>query len=393
MFLLAGSFGIAGAASAPPNPPPAVCMDGKCVSTPGTSSAGDARVIKWHPGVYVNPGNQKCDAAATADNLSTIEQIGDNPNVQGIHIQWKWNCLEGATPGDYSAGFARIDAYLDRLAAHGKRLILGIWPMDYGNCDDNNSSGGVYSHPSAPEYVKAHGGGADGWISYCAPNRLYTAQMWNPQVMDRLIALSRAYAARYDSNPLVEMFSLHDESVGLLGNAADGFTWAAAVTQWRRYTAASVAAWSHTQVMSPINFYDSDATIRAEYSTNYGPGLIFGTCDTLLDSVRKVPGTLVFRGLNSQGAPQAGARDYRAVYKNWFTKIVGGQSLYQSQTPEQTWDYAYNTMHSTYIVWYRIHYNSGWPTLEWDKVWPFISAGNSPVYSTECPPGWTCNTQ
>jgi len=382
------------AAGAAPSPPPKVCLDDvKCASTAATVSSASG--IKWHPGIYVFPGNYKCDSTARADDFATIDQIANNPNIKGIYFHWEWSCFEGDTPADYSAGFSRIDAYVAKLAPLGKKLMFGLWPMQWGSCTSANSTNGFPNsgYVRLPAYIR----NTQGWVSYCTPDqRIYTAALWNSALMDRIIALSAAYAARYDSNPTVEMFEPHEESAGLSGQGAADFSWPVAQSQWDRFYAAAASQWTHTLIRNSLNWAGDNSWIRSEFDNKSRPGIIFGGADSIPESIFQVQANYIFRGLNpgnpanTSGTAHSGWTDLRGTHP-WLSEVQGGE-IYGSATAQQLQDYAYNTMHMSYAIWMRQRWD-GETSRYWATVWPLISTGNAPVYSTACPKSWTCNTK
>jgi hypothetical protein len=224
---------------------------------------------------------------------------------------------------------------------------------------------------------------------------LYTIAFWNPAAVDRIIALSAAYAARYDSNPKVEMWQPHEETAGLVGDASAGFSWAAALAQWRRLYAALATQWTHTLIREGVNFMDSPGSLRYDMDHLHRPGLIFGGADSMPETVRTIDANYAFRGLDvgttssPAGRPHTGWTDLRGIYP-WLAFINAGE-IYGTATPQQEQTYAHDTMHDSYLVWMRESWD-GVPARYWPNVLPYIASGSTPVYTTACPTGWTCNT-
>src|ERR1700742_2165325 len=108
---------IAGAATTP-KPPATICIGSNCATAPAVS--GD---IKWTPGFYVSIKDPGWDQATA---YSVLDQTGSNANVKGIQVMFRWADLEGATAGDYSKGFAAIDALLSKMGSekNQKHLIF-----------------------------------------------------------------------------------------------------------------------------------------------------------------------------------------------------------------------------------------------------------------------------
>ena len=251
------------------------CMLSVMAFAHGVPSAA-SNSIKWHPGHYMwlDP-NHSSDAI----RFAAIDGIGNETNVQGIQLIVKWALLEGPTKGDYSKGFAFIDSHLVKLGSVGtpKRLILQVADRAFGS--------GIPSPASAastlPSYLftSEYNGG------YVTPDSGQTwsgslvlaARVWEQPVMDRLIALSQAYAARYDQHPLFEMFGMSETALGVVGNGNSASSYS---TQIKRWYAASKAAWVHTQLRQNANYLGSDAQMSDLINTtSLGGGVAVGGPD------------------------------------------------------------------------------------------------------------------
>lgn len=371
-----------------PNPPSSICIDdGGCVTTPVQSENG----IKWHPGVYIGMATNKCDSNSIAEYNSLIDSISSDTLINGVQIKLSWSCLEGDTAGDYTAGFAIVDALISRLGklAVPKRLMLQVLPYAYGTC-----SQGQDGKPPAtgsiliPAYIR----NASGWVDWCynegAGPRRYTIALWNSAVADRLVALSAAYGKRYNSNPRFEMFRFSEETASLTGTSATNFSIGAAETQWKRIVNAAAAHWPNTLVRNPINYFGSDSVTRSFYDVSIRSGMAFGGPDTTPFATRNITGNRTYVGQNSSGTQLwTNLRDTSP----WVAEIQFGTAIYGTLTLQQLYDNAYSVFHPEYFVWF---------TNAWDGVTArystpmlaFIRAGSSRVYSTACPAGWTCDT-
>ena len=305
------------AASSPlPAPPATLCVNGKCTATT-TSSTG----IKWHPGVIWNSSQLTPANAANASgsqvqaDFALLDSVGSNAGVAGLELYADWSVLEGNTAGDYTAGFALIDAYLAKMASepNPKHMILVINSYQYGSCNGSVPT----SFPALPAYFSGVDIGANSMIDVCTggvanSSRVYTAAIWNPVVTARLIALSAAYAARYNSNPNFEMIQPIDETAQYLGNAPNpspgaaaigtvdsGFTFGASVTQAQALYAAMKQQWTQTLVRVPANYLPDyqDSSMEAWLTSiisnyNNGRGLIVGGGDTVPEpTIRSQPTT------------------------------------------------------------------------------------------------------
>lgn len=153
--------------------------------------------LKFNPGHYVQITTWSTPWVNQGDRFAHYDTLAAEPNIKGVVLfDRDWGLWEGNTPGDYSAGFSRMDAEIAKLKSVGLRVFLRLWPWrNTGLTSSTPPSGFV------PTYLQTstYGGGAirnaSAWI--------YTAN-WNTPCMDRYIALMDAYGSRYDSDPYVE---------------------------------------------------------------------------------------------------------------------------------------------------------------------------------------------
>lgn len=355
-------------------------------STAATVPDLASNAIKWHPGVYIDPSDRKCSSTSITKIRNGIAGIANDitSEIAGIKIRLHWSCLEGDTAGDYSAGFAIIDDALSRLGALAvpKRLILEFHGYAYGTCPQGqNGSPPTSGSVLLPQYIRD-----TGLVAYCHGNRIYTPHYWNPTITDRWIALSAAYAARYDTNPRFEMFQIQEETAVMDGSAPT-FSLSAALTQWKRMITATQSQWTHTITRNPINYFGSDSQNRDLYDTSVRPGMVYGGPDAPPFAQRNISGNRQYLGQTSAGVQTwTSLRDTSP----FVAEVQFGTSIYGTLTLQQLYDNMYSVFRPRYIVWYH---------NDWDGVtarytapmYTFVRAGSSPVYSTACPTGWTCD--
>jgi len=385
-FSTAAPLPVLAAAAAPP-PPTNVCVNAQCAPATGGSGSGG---IKWHPGHYVwlDPHTSQ------AIQFTQLDALSSETTVQGIELQVNWSSLEGATAGDYSAGFALVDAYLAKLGSLKvpKRLMLAVGERSFGTPAAAGTDCADAAHRLLPAYLsKFSDGGCALALPGAAGSLSVTARFWEPEVMDRLIALSEAYAQRYDQNPLFEMFVGNGETA-VAAPPGSGFTTNAYLAQLKRWFDASEKVWLHTQLRLAANYFGSDAQILdlMTYASANG-GVIIGGPDPELPLpviTRTVQANEVFR------AAEGGGKDFRGVVP-WLGEVQGmGLGVKFTQTPAQIYEYQSNVMHASYLVWYRNTYLGG-PAQMWNTgILPFIQSVQGKVYGAECPAIYQkrCNT-
>lgn len=375
---------VAGSAAEKPPSPNSVCVNGKCVQVASAPPAGGSAAtagIKWHPGhyVFIDPHTSQ------ANQLAALDALSSEASVEGIELLVNWKNLEGATAGDYSNGFAMVDAFLAKLGSLKvpKRLILGVNERSFGKAPPAGTDCADAASGVLPAYLASF---SDGGCVIAAPGAAgslaVSARFWEPAVMDRLIALSQAYAQRYDQNPLFEMFMGNGETA-VAAPPGSNFTTAAYITQLKRWFDASEKVWPHTQLRLAANYLGSDAQMLDLMSYASGnSGVIIGGPDPELplpDITRKVQANEIFR------AAQGGGTDFRGTVP-WVAEVQGlGLGLQFTQLPSDIYSYQTNTMHASYLIWYMNAYLGG-PAQMWSTgILPFIQSIHGKVGYADCP--------
>jgi hypothetical protein len=375
------------AALSNPLPPTHVCVNGKCSSTiaPGAGSAG----IKWHPGHYVwlDPHTSQ------AVQFAAIDALSSETTVQGIELDVNWASLEGSTPGDYSNGFALVDAYLAKLASLKvpKRLILGVGERSFGTPPAAGTTCADAASRLLPSYLASlPSGGCAIALPGAAGSLSVTARFWDADVMDRLIMLSQAYAQRYDANPLFEMFIGNGETA-VAAPPGSNFDAGAYYVQLKRWFDASEKVWAHTQLRLAANYGGSNAQMLdlINYATANG-GVIVGGPDPELplpNITRLVQANQIFQG--ATGGP-----DLRGALP-WVGEVQSyGLGTKFTQLPSDLFTYYSNTMHASYMIWMRNTWLGGAPQMWSSGILPFIQSVQGKVKWADCPAAYQqrCNT-
>jgi hypothetical protein len=386
---------LAGAATTVPKPPATICVGANCVSGPVVPGN-----IKWHPGHYVWVSGPGFPSRVQASTYALLNATANNSNLAGIQIIFKWADLEGATAGDYSAGFAMMDALLAKLAAlpHPKRLMISVIERSFGTANGGQPNGlipqYVINMPSGVAVAQTGSNWSGGLNAI--------ARLDNPAVMDRLIALAQAYGKRYDSNPLVEMYGPMDESA--VGGGA-GINASAYVTQMQRLYAATSQAWPSTLVRWRLNFAPADSADQTMLSllafAKTLPNSAIGGPDPEvplpIDSasypsgVRVIQANMVFRGLQSSShAVIPKYEDLRAKMP-WVGEYQGAPRIGAGNVlPNDFGSYEINVMHASHIVyiyntWTPYNTSSSDPH-KWAAQLAYIDSVNGQTYAGVTPP-------
>ena len=142
----------------------------------------------WYPGYYV---------LNNVDSAATKQLILDDPRVEpftGVQFRYHWAASERRR-GDYSPGFAALDADLQRVAAKGKKLMVMLMYKKF-----NGTS-------AVPAYLGDRRGA---WCSGSSCGELTTgsgtslALLWNHVVERRLKAWITAMARHLSESPYLD---------------------------------------------------------------------------------------------------------------------------------------------------------------------------------------------
>lgn len=267
LFLFLSAFGAAEAST--PQPPPSVCVDAACVTTSkDTSSTKGA--IKFNPGHYLYTDKLLNSTSVISTIISQINsQVCPYPEVTGMQVHITWAVLE-PTQGGYSSGFTVVDQLYNALAACGKRLMLVVHERSWGSFSTNSivpaylqtstygavQSAGTCVSGTASGYRKGGIVVANGSACTFSSGLSIYPVLWEATVMDRLIALSKAYGARYNSSsyPYFEMFSPTEELAGSVPSDPFGFSTSSLITQMQRLYTATRDAWPNTALRMKANY-------------------------------------------------------------------------------------------------------------------------------------------
>ncbi len=159
-------------------------------TTPDTSG----KRLKYNPGHYV--------AMTAWDSRATMIQAMQ-PGVRGVHKRYLWKDLEPRS-GVYD--FSAIAADLQIVADHGRQLVVII--------EDKTFQGGK-PLPAYLDRMNLHNQGGG-----------FTAKRWDPLVITRMAALTKAMGARFDSHPNFEGVALQESAPSLADQVlnSNGYT-------------------------------------------------------------------------------------------------------------------------------------------------------------------------
>jgi hypothetical protein len=336
-----------------PKPPSSLCIDNSCSATPEPPTSG----MKWHPGHYMLVYRGDSHDTVMSER---IPEICAEPALKGLQFRAKWFDLE-TTRGQYD--FRKIDDMYAALAACGKSLVVEVWAVGF----NTSSKDGI-----VPSYILSdaeYNGGV------AQTNTGYIARLWEAPVMDRLIALYSAMAARFDSKPNFEAIVFTETATS---GVADGYTATAWVTQLKRAIVAMKSVWASTNIVVFNNFIQGATTSQL---SEVFASLLSNRAGTGAPDVLPPPhtpsGEAIYRG-ETGGADLRG--DMPAMFAVQPPALGGKEGTY---TPKQLYDHCVGTNACSHMFWIR-NTNSGGPEQMWDSgILPFLRS--NPRTRETCP--------
>jgi len=379
-------------AASEPKPPTNICINDVCSQTKAPTGA----YIKWNPGHYTWLGGLDLTDGTMNSWFSKIDGFCSNANIKGIQIYTTWAALE-PTPGSYSAAFIKLDKLMAKLASCKKKVMMGIDEREYGAVANAGTSPSPASYDWIyPPYLtrdSKYGTGAlkgvvfqvdREWVS----SMKSTPRLWDPVVMDRLIALVKALGARYNANPAVEQFYIETISMPDGPLNADGATYDQFYNQYKRLLGAASAAWPNTIVHTKADWvknatYAKDFIAYCLSLPNCGMGQ--NDPEFPLPNVegqKTYNGNLIstiFRGLE-------GGTDHRGKI-SWTSEVeqMGLGDRGYTYTPAQLYEFWMEHQQGQHILWLYNDYMGGTAQRWSTGILPFINSVKGKVYSTACP--------
>jgi hypothetical protein len=244
-----------------PNPPPQICVNGQCTTSPTSpppAPTGGGGHIKWNPGHYMASGGVVRGGASSSFMQWELPNLNNQDAIIGYRMMITWGALE-PTPGNYD--FSVIDATLAQLKTaynKPKHLVIMLWLYGQWQLGGNNDGNIIPTYIlQNPIYGPSPVSGSYGWWGVHnngASTGLYAPALYTQPVMDRLIALVQALGRHLDGDPYFEgLFIQEDAAVmqaaGAGGSSDPRYSDGAWVTQLERLLSASTAALPHTSVL------------------------------------------------------------------------------------------------------------------------------------------------
>jgi hypothetical protein len=344
--------------------------------------------LKWHPGHYVWLSGSVLTAAAVTNFKNQIIAIGNNPNIKGYQITTAWASLEGPTLGAYTAGINALKDIIATAKLYSKRIILMIKDATYGSVSgpSTNSDGWAWLIPKYIMEDSQYGGSAVPYGIAQPPQGVTwsgglvcVSRNWTQVVMDRIIALSNAYAVAFDNDPNFEMIGMGETSMGVVGN---GFSGTGLVGQLQRWLTACTASWPHTQKRIVANYVSGSDALMLQL---FNHGLSLGQCavggpDPEVSppnfTLRSIQANRLFRNRDGGGFDYRGTMPWVSEIQEFTSSVAASGYVWPTNGFNLWYDYCMNLMHAQYMIWLK--------GARWTEMLAQINLTPN-MYNTVCP--------
>jgi hypothetical protein len=310
-------------------------------SSPGGDAAG-ARGLKYNPGHYI--------AMTAWDGRATMIQAMQ-PGVRGIHKRYLWKDLEPRS-GVYD--FSGIAADLQIVADHGRQLVVII--------EDKTFQGGK----PLPAYLdrmnlRNQGGG-------------FTAKRWDPLVITRMAALTRAMGARFDGHANFEGIAFQESAPSLSDQVlnANGYTAEKYRDALAQVLINARAHFPSSQVFWYMNFLPrNQGYIRQVANRVAAHGIVMGGPDVLPDD-----GALVTMSYPYYPEFKGRLKLFASMqYDSYAHRRKGAGTRYW--TMPEMFRYARDRLHANYVFWTRQPKPQYQGSYDWTHALPVIRSNPS----------------
>jgi hypothetical protein len=209
---------------------------------------------KWNPGHYIktqgNPTNFDTAGYWSGVQSTISNRVNDIPELKGAFVAIAPGMVNTA-PGTYD--WSDLDATLAQLKTDSKRIIIDLTWKSF-----NDATPGLHAPPDLSAEIEPTG---TGWIW----------AVWRESNMDRLIEIYEAMAARYDSDPNVELITSAETAPSFSGSQPADYSVSKYIVQLKRlYTACSIAfretIWAPN--MNSLGGDDMDELFEHMYQTS-----------------------------------------------------------------------------------------------------------------------------
>lgn len=300
--------------------------------------------FKYAPGHYLMFDSGSGGGTA-AEKQTLMGTFANETNLVGFYLKERWKNLEGNTQGDYTAGFALIDSYLNALPA-GKKFMLQVREQLFGGSIPDDAHGLLPTYHDALDDGPYLWPGGTAWSG----TLIIQAAVDCPETNDAKIALLQAYLQRYEDDDRFEMISTGETSVAVPAN--QGFSYADYITELLRLISETRSVSVRTPIHISTNYVDTDAHMQQIIDRCLAEQVAIGGPDTMPRDERRFQDNDIYLGLT--GSP---VRDYRGLVPR-VAEVDGTEvgGYLGNFTPAQIWNdvsYGHDNMRATHWPWYH----------------------------------------
>ncbi|NML15686.1 hypothetical protein [Azohydromonas caseinilytica] len=295
-------------------------------SASATPEAG-GNTIKWNPGHYVEYGSNAGDWVIDAG----LEETKNMPFVKGIMVRADWTQLEKGK-GEYN--FSRIDRYLNKAQAKGKRLFLTLGTKTF--------NGGR----AVPDYMRTakYSGGAFriGTIEGTFGENM---ALYDDDVRDRLIALIQALGRRYNKHNAFEGITFNETAFGKIVRDLSDEQKQRFFSNLAKVNTAARQAFPNSVVIQFINYPANFMPALFENMKDKGVGM--GGPDVFINDPDLNRSAYGFNA-HATGIVPIGMK----VESDCYNAVRHG-GPYTKPDVRDIYRFARDRLHANYIFWYR----------------------------------------
>jgi hypothetical protein len=278
---------------------------------------------KYRPGHYI--------ALLRSFDSQSIMSASVKPGVVGFMKRYTWRSLE-PTLGAYN--FSEIQSDLHWAAAYGMKLVVMIEDKTFVN------------EKPGPAYLD----------QYALRNRDngYTMARWQPYVVQRMNALTRALGARFDSNWALEGVIITEETAPGVDNwilDANGYSPEKYRDAYISMLNSAANSLPTSRIFWYMNFFPRNQSYIGVVAAAVAPkGVVMGGPDVLPDDGALKNMTYPFYERMYGRMPLFGQVEGQCYYH--LHKTSGYSTKYW--TPAELFQFAKNRLHTNYMFWVRI---------------------------------------
>ena len=283
---------------------------------------------KFHGGHYV--------AITEREEVSSIKHL-DEPALHGVNKRYYWSDLE-LQKNKYDFNGIRRD--LKYLKEHHKQLVVFITDKTF---QPNRNP--------LPPYLS----------QYALPNlRGFTAKRWDPVVVDRFIALSKALAKEFDSDSNFEGIAFQESALMVTPAVLrqNGYTPERYRDALIELLNATSKAFSQSQVFWYMNHLEENSSYLADIAQALAPGkIVMGGPDILPYRKRLQPTYQLYDKFNGRLKLFCSAQDDSYRHDKMDSRNMGNARRNQTEPAggyvplEQIFLFARDKLHVSYLFW------------------------------------------